>query len=351
MHALLGSLTLLSIVSPLALALDSAGDFFHGLPRHAKTHRRVKFDLGSSPTWVLTDSYQGKQFLDGFMFENMTDPTGGRVDYVNKETAVANNLTSYTDDSFIMRADSTTVLDPAGPGRQSIRIKSQKQWTRGIFVLDLNHMPAGCGTWPAFWMTEDIIWPKNGEIDVIEGVNDKIPNRSALHTINNCSIATPANELTGTVASTNCSYLNNFNEGCAITWDRKDSYGPALNAIGGGWFVTERTDSRVSVWFWGRQDANVPPAVKYGLPIMCTKEFGTPVALWESSSTCDLHDVLREHNIIFNLSLCGSWAGQPNVFQGAGCPGTCVDYVNNNPAAFENAFWDIASLKIYSKFG
>ncbi|KAG9122211.1 hypothetical protein FRC07_001509, partial [Ceratobasidium sp. 392] len=146
-------------------------------------------------------------------------------------------------------------------------------------------------------------------------------------------------------------YLNNYNEGCATGWDRKDSYARPLNAMGGGWFVTERTDKRISIWFWGRHDANVPAAVKYGSPLICTKDFGTPVAVWESSSTCDFPTVFGPHNIIINLTLCGDWAGQADVYRMSGCPGTCIDYVNNNPAAFKDAYWDIASLKVYAKIG
>jgi hypothetical protein len=33
-----------------------------------------------------------------------------------------------------MRADSHTVLDPDGPGRDSIRIRSQKTWKHGVYV-------------------------------------------------------------------------------------------------------------------------------------------------------------------------------------------------------------------------
>ncbi|KAG8743423.1 hypothetical protein FRC10_012088 [Ceratobasidium sp. 414] len=327
-YTLSRGLALLAIAAPVAFALDSADDFFHGIPRHSRHHRRGRVE-SSSPIWSLTDSYQGKDFFDCFTFEAIADPTHGRVNYVDMNTAIAHNLTQATRDSFIMRADSTNVLDPSGPGRESIRLQSKKQWTTAVSVFNLNHMPVGCGTWPAYWMTQHVGWPKNGEIDVLEGVNDQIPNRSALHTIDGCTIA-PSRPMTGTVVSTNCSHSHNYNEGCAVTWDRQDSYAKPLNAIGGGWFVTERTDARISIWFWGRHDTNVPASVKYGSGTICTKDFGTPVAVWESSSTCDFPTVFGEHNIIINLTLY---------------------YVNNNPAAFKDAYWDIASLKVYSERG
>jgi hypothetical protein len=41
----------------------------------------------------------------------------------------------------------------------------------------------------------------------------------------------------------------------------------------------------------------------------------------------------------------GDWAG--NTFAADGCPGTCADLVNNDPAAFVEAYFDIASIKVY----
>ncbi|QRW05735.1 glycoside hydrolase family 16 protein [Ceratobasidium sp. AG-Ba] len=346
MHALFRGLVLLSVATPLALALDSADDFFHGLPRHSQNHRRTKIVLGSYPIWKKTDDYRKDDFFNDFTFEAIPDPTHGRVNYVDKQTAIAHGLATCTPDSFIMRADSTTVLDPAGPGRESIRLQSKKQWTSGVFVLDLKHMPVGCG----YWMTQHIGWPQNGEIDVLEGVNDQIPNRSAIHTVNGCSMSTPQSSMTGNIVSTNCSYLNNYNEGCAVLWEnRQDSYAKPLNDMGGGWFVTERTDNHVSIWFWGRNDENVPPAVRSGAHIICTKEFGKPIAYWESSNTCNLAKVLGPHNILINLTLCGDWAGQPDVYRASGCPGTCIDNVNNNPGCFKDAYWEINSLRVYSQ--
>jgi hypothetical protein len=70
-----------------------------------------------------------------------------------------------------MRADDQTILDPSGPGRNSIRITSQDSWNDAIYVLDVLHMPEGCSTWPAFWTkSAQSPWPAGGEIDIIEGI-------------------------------------------------------------------------------------------------------------------------------------------------------------------------------------
>lgn len=43
----------------------------------------------------LRDSYMGNQFLDEWTWETMDDPTHGRVNYVDKATALRSNL-SYS---------------------------------------------------------------------------------------------------------------------------------------------------------------------------------------------------------------------------------------------------------------
>ena len=51
-----------------------------------------------------------------------------------------------------MRVDSNGIA--SGRGRNSLRVTSTIQYTHGLVVLDLGHMPGGaCGIWPAFWMT------------------------------------------------------------------------------------------------------------------------------------------------------------------------------------------------------
>lgn len=54
--------------------------------------------------------------------------------YVDQQTALAQNLTFATDTSFIMRADSFNTLNPAGPGRNSVRVRSNNAYTTHVSV-------------------------------------------------------------------------------------------------------------------------------------------------------------------------------------------------------------------------
>ena len=65
--------------------------------------------------------------------------------------------------SFIMRVDDTNVVPANARGRDSNRISSYKEYTDSVLVLDVQHVPWGCGTWPAYWLLGPN-WPYTGEI-------------------------------------------------------------------------------------------------------------------------------------------------------------------------------------------
>ena len=70
-----------------------------------------------------------------------------------------------------MRADSTKVIDSNVRGRDSVRISSWDAYEDSVIVLDIQHMPEGCATWPAFWtLSQNGPWPNGGEIDIVEGM-------------------------------------------------------------------------------------------------------------------------------------------------------------------------------------
>jgi hypothetical protein len=78
----------------------------------------------------------------------------------------------------------------------------------------------------------------------------------------------------------NCDVAANSNAGCAVKMSDESSFGPAFNAVGGGWLVDilvqgelqvttiknryamERTNSTIKVWFWPRNSTYVPGDVQ-----------------------------------------------------------------------------------------
>ncbi|KAL0960414.1 hypothetical protein HGRIS_005456 [Hohenbuehelia grisea] len=79
--------------------------------------------IASCNVYSLQEDIVGKGFYDAF-----DDPTHGRVQYVNQKTAVANNLTYASDDTFVLRADHKKTLTQGGPGRESVRIRSKQTY-------------------------------------------------------------------------------------------------------------------------------------------------------------------------------------------------------------------------------
>lgn len=54
--------------------------------------------------------------------------------YVDQATAQSLGLVSVSGTTFTMRADDTTVLTPSGPGRNSVRIRSNAEYTTHVAV-------------------------------------------------------------------------------------------------------------------------------------------------------------------------------------------------------------------------
>jgi hypothetical protein len=55
-------------------------------------------------------------------------------DYVDLCTAVTNNLTFATDDTFIMRADDKNVVSSNERGRKTVRMKSTQTFTHHLVM-------------------------------------------------------------------------------------------------------------------------------------------------------------------------------------------------------------------------
>ncbi|KAH9935668.1 concanavalin A-like lectin/glucanase domain-containing protein [Fomitopsis serialis] len=311
--------------------------------------------VAAAQLYTLADAYVGTEFLSTWTWQTIADPTNGDVNYVDLGTAVSQNLTYATLDKFVLRADSTNVVANGALGRNSNRILSNKAYSDSVAVLDLQHMPQGCATWPAFWsLSQTGPWPDGGEIDIIEGVNLQSGNLMSLHTSPGCTM--PATRtMSGSVTSTICDADYNSNQGCGVS-GAPLSYGADFNGAGGGWFAVERGNATgIRAWFWSREDvASVPLAVRYPLVaavagVSPDASWGEPYAVFPMSAECGYEEHFNAHQFVFDLTFCGDWAG--SAYPTSSCPGSCTDLVNNNPEAFTEAYWEVNGLWIYTPFG
>jgi hypothetical protein len=106
----------------------------------------------ANSSYALLTEMRGASFYDAFDFYTGADPTHGTVRFVSQAEAETSGLINATDGApAYMGADHAAVVAD-GSGRPSVRIESKARFDEGLFVITLNHLPTGCGTWPAFWM-------------------------------------------------------------------------------------------------------------------------------------------------------------------------------------------------------
>ncbi|KAL8749892.1 MAG: hypothetical protein Q9184_006624 [Pyrenodesmia sp. 2 TL-2023] len=276
----------------------------------------------------LQDDYSAANFFNMFNFDTFDDPTHGYVNYVDQATANSQGLLRTTNGQVTFGVDHTNIA--SGRGRTSIRLTSKAQYTRGLVVVDLAHMPGSiCGAWPAFWMTGPN-WPNSGEIDIIEGVNTGSQNQITMHTGPGC-----------TLAGSSCQGAL----GCHIKPPGSNNYGTNFNNAGGGVYAMEWTSGYINVWFWPR--GSVPSDALGANPSPST--WGAATASFVGGDNCNIDQHFQNNHIVFTTTFCGDWAGSVWGQDGtcSALAGSCQDYVQNHPEAFAEAYWTVNSLKVY----
>jgi len=154
--------------------------------------------------YQLIERQEGMDFFSYYNFYEGKDSVGsnGYLDYVGEERALDLGILNVTleqdsDDVYASNSTGNASAEPfvymgsaptADGPRESIRLEGKRRFHRGLFIIDLRHMPAGCGVWPAFWLTDEANWPVNGEIDIVEGVNYQSEAKTALHSTKGCSM-------------------------------------------------------------------------------------------------------------------------------------------------------------------
>ncbi|GAA5982014.1 hypothetical protein JCM10908_004703 [Rhodotorula pacifica] len=298
----------------------------------------------SAGPYKLTKEYSGANFFDGWQFFTEEDPTEGQVEYVSRSEAQQAGLISADANSITMRVDNRSKLGP-GEKRKSVRIESTEPAEIGSLILaDIVRMPWGCATWPAWWSYGVPDWPSGGEIDVIEGVNLDAKNIISLHTDGEGCAVPKKPDVRGAIIAENTQCdVQSGNGGCSYSGGR-DSYGQTFNAGGGGVMATLFTEDEITIWFFAR--AQIPENVSSGAPDVST--WGKPTATW-SKSSCDISRMFAAQRLIFNISLCGNYAGVADVWAQtcASKAATCSEYLMD-PSHFDEAIWEVKSVKVYS---
>jgi hypothetical protein len=323
----------------------------------------------SAATYDRVDSYSGLNFFSGFDFNVFDDPTHGYVDFVDQSVALSEGLINVTTSNQVyIGTDYSNVVADGERGRKSIRLQSKKSYNgKNLIVIDLEHMPTtvgslqdGCSSWPAFW-TVGSDWPTKGEIDIIEYVNTDEVAVTTLHTDEGCDQGNEDTSLfTGVWGlgaygnpADNCD-VNAAdqwaNEGCGIlgagSTNPQPKVGAAFNALGkGGVYALEwLEDNYIRAFYFERDD--IPSDIKGRSSITPdTSTWGLPYARFELGADCP-SDHFQKHNIIFDNTFCGDWAG--NTFsQSCSTDVSCNDYVKFNPSYFQESYWLINYVDVY----
>lgn len=116
---------------------------FRGLVLHLSL---LAFASQTHALYTILDDFTGSSFLSGFDFFSGPDPTKGWVRYQSYANAVAQGLVEVSTNSVYLGVD---YKNKAPNGRASVRLESKKLYQKGLFVLDVAHMPSStCGEFP-----------------------------------------------------------------------------------------------------------------------------------------------------------------------------------------------------------
>ncbi|KAK0243457.1 hypothetical protein EDD85DRAFT_947620 [Armillaria nabsnona] len=271
--------------------------------------------------------YAGQSFFNGWNFPgNYDNTTSGSVIFVDQATATANKL-AYVNDAgnAILRVDNSTDITGTGVDRNSV--------------------------WPAFWTFggTDLGWPMFGKIDIVEGVNLMANNQMALHHNDSSCVQPPNPGQSGRTLNTDCNNGSPAGStGCAVAETKPNSFGEGFNQNGGGVFALQFEVSGAYIWFWPRQ--NIPKSLTSATSTsnIDTTDWGVPSASFPASG-CDLQKLFKPQKLILDITLCGTWAGVPSIFNSQ-CSGNCIqDYVMGpGSPKYDNAWFEISYLRTYT---
>ncbi|KAF8520726.1 hypothetical protein BU17DRAFT_75556 [Hysterangium stoloniferum] len=306
--------------------------------------------ISGSKAYNLVREHSGSTFFDSWAFYGSFDNlTSGDVNWVNQSTAVTENLISMNAaQNVIIRVDNTTNV-PFNLKRDTVRITSTDSYDFGsLWVFNVVHLPYGCSSTFILALFFGLqltitgaLWPDDGEIDIVEGVNMMTQNQMAVHTLPGLALS----ECTSNyfIFLHHCSTAS----GCTVLdTTQQASFGPAFAQAQGGIWATQFDVAGIFIWFWNRASipANLQPSAPSGSLDVST--WGPPVASYPSTA-CNMSHFFGPQTLVIDITLCV----YSQTCAGSGGD-TSACYADNVPGPgsprFDNAYFEISYIRAYT---
>lgn len=362
-------------------------------------------ELSATGPYKLVERQEGEAFWDAYSFYDGEDSLGsaGYNTYVSKERAVELGIISTIpaeddDQQSLLKMESAVNPHNISAPRSSIRLEGKRRYNRGLFILNIKHMPTGCGVWPAFWLTDESVWPDHGEIDILEGINTQATAKTALHTRESCSMYAHVpdyaktgiwdratgipNTWTGEPDYETSKEADNcwasaphqwYNQGCVATSSENNtSLGEPVNEAGGGVYALEwdPANGYIKSWVFSDAGTEIPSNIHEAMLTASlssddrilpdTESWGLPYAYFAigPKSGCAA-DHFQNMRLVFNLAFCGTVAGNrfakdcPDLAQQYDQDGdswaSCNAYVKDNAMSLDEAYWLVNGVYVYER--
>jgi hypothetical protein len=315
----------------------------------------------------LVDSITSSNWLDKMKLQQgVSDEPGEYVKYLNYSNSVLKSLVRSDRDSFLLKVDDKTVLDPnRDPGRDSVSMRSRKAYGPGTIVMDIDHVPdVGCGARPRAILIDN----DNREVVPIDLYN--FQNHIGMLTTSNC-----------TGGNTFGCNANKF-QACYVKFGAKeDSAVDYLNEIEGMVITVQWRVDEINIWINSRKElhrmSNTTAADEEtagSIPVV-GKAFDTAILKepWVSfnrtKSICGLYrtpifpkdlkivsltsnsNSLSNVNQGFETAFCGDDL-EDNYMENPTCSRwyrNCRESVAQGPQAFSKTFWKIRGISVYQE--
>ncbi|CAD7936536.1 unnamed protein product [Amoebophrya sp. A25] len=283
---------------------------------------------------ALDCSGSREKFLECFHEFTGDDPTHGFVDFAegwNRRESLIKTIPPRPGRQANRIQIEFATGPPTPKGRPAIRLATKQEFGFGsLFVVDVERMPVGDGTWPAYWTTikggvDGCGWPSGGEIDMMEhiqgfGMENMV---STLHTDPGCWMHVP-----GITNGGNCQ----GNNGCGLTAKEVPS-GHQFNKENGGIHLMSMDTNSIRMWFFNRATADHFDEEDMGLGAFWEKKMQElqPYATFPLESKCQGGTFFKPQTFIIDTTFCGDWAGQAFAPPGGpyGLPG-CIHVVKES---------------------